>query len=145
MKELTLALLMWISSNTPFAYDGQDPPAILSADQEQLVRLMYEGEVPRGLDVASVTVDGLYNYRDGKIYLHEHLDLAMPEGRAVLVHELVHYLQYQKGLEKSLPCMRELEPPAYAAQAKYLKQHDRPVPFNELHVLFVSLCTPYAM
>ncbi len=145
MKEVTLALLMWIGSNTPLPYDGQDPPEIVTVSQEQLVRLMYEGDVPQGLDVDSVTVDGLYNYRDGKIYLHENLDLAMPEGRAVLVHELVHYLQYQNGLDKSVPCMRELEPPAYAAQAKYLEQHDRRVPFNDMHVLFVSLCAPYPM
>jgi hypothetical protein len=35
MKEVTLALLMWISSNTPLAYDGQDAPEIVSVSQEQ--------------------------------------------------------------------------------------------------------------
>ncbi|MDX1489421.1 MAG: DUF6647 family protein [Acidiferrobacterales bacterium] len=145
MKEVTLALLMWINSNTPLAYQDQDLPEIVSADQEQLVRLMYEGDVPQGLDVDSITVDGLYNHRDDKIYLHEKLDLAAPEGRAVLVHELVHYLQYQQGLEKVVPCMRKLEPAAYAAQGKYLEQHNKQAPFNQLHVLLVSMCTEHPM
>ena len=142
MKELTLALLTWIGGHTSLAVDGNDLPQIVQIDQPQLVRILYDGSLPQGLDIDSVTVAGLYNFRDGKIYLSNNVDLGTIEGRAVLVHELVHYLQYQQGLDRSVPCMRALERSAYAAQAQYLKQHGAQTPFNEAQVLTVSTCPP---
>jgi hypothetical protein len=141
MKELTLALLTWIGAHTSLAYDGSDLPQIAQIDQRQLVRILYDGSLPHGLDIDSVTVEGLYNFRDGKIYLSNTIDLATTEGRSVLVHELVHYLQYQQGLDRAVSCMRALEPSAYAAQAGYLRQHGRQVLFNAMQVLAVSTCT----
>ena len=58
----------------------------------------------------------------------------------MLIHELVHYLQYYHGIDKQVECMRELEPAAYAAQAEFLAQHDQEAPFNDMHVLLVSAC-----
>ncbi len=141
MKELTLALLTWIGGHTSLAYDGNGLPEIVQVDQHQLVRILYDGSLPQGLDIDRVTVEGLYNFRDGKIYLSSNIDLATTEGQAVLVHELIHYLQYQQGLERSVPCMRALELSAYAAQAEYLRQHGGQSPFNEVQVLAVSTCT----
>lgn len=145
LKELAIALLTWISSHTPLAYDGTHAPEIVVVPKAQLVHVLYEGNVPQGTDASSLTVDGLYNFRDGKIYLRDELDLATVDGRAVLVHELVHYLQYYHGLDKKAPCMRKLEPEAYAAQAAYLKEHGQEPPFNELLVFFVSLCSSAPM
>jgi hypothetical protein len=142
MKELTLALLMWIGGHTSMTVGGSDAPQVVQIDQHQLVRILYDGNLPQGLDIDSVTVEGLYNFRDGNIYLSKNVDLTTPAGRAVLVHELVHYLQYQRGLDQSVPCMRALEPPAYAAQAEYLKQHGGQPLFNTEQVLAVSTCTP---
>lgn len=141
MKELTLALLTWIGSHTSLTYDGNVLPQIIRVDQHQLVRILYDGSLPQGLDIDRVTVEGLYNFRDGKIYLSSDTDLATTEGQAVLVHELIHYLQYQQGLDRSVPCMRALEPSAYAAQAEYLRQHGGQALFNEAQVFAVSTCT----
>ena len=140
MKELTLALLTWIGSHTSLAYDGNVLPQIVQVDQHQLVRILYDGNLPQGLDIDRVTVEGLYNFRDDKIYLSNRLDLTAIEGQAVLVHELVHYLQYRQGLDRSVPCMRALEPAAYAAQVEYLRQHGGRVRFDEAQVLAVSTC-----
>lgn len=144
MKELTLALLMWVSGHTSLAYDDGDLPQIAQIDQHQLVRVLYDGNLPQGLDIDSVAVEGLYNFRDGKIYLSKNIDLTTPLGRAVLVHELVHYLQYQQGLDRSVACMRALEASAYAAQAEYLKQHGTQPRFNHVQVLALSTCTQSA-
>ena len=141
MKELALALLTWIGSHTSLAYNGNDLPQIIQISQHQLVHILYDGSLPQGLDIDSVTVEGLYNFHDGNIYLSRRIDLSTTEGRAVLVHELVHYLQYRQGLDRSVPCMRALEPSAYAAQAEYLRQYGEQALFNEGQVLAVSTCT----
>lgn len=140
MKELTIALLMWISSHTPMTYDGSHFPNVATVPHEQLIHILYEGDVPQGLDPETVSVAGLYNFRDGNIYLLEDEDLTTIEGQAVLIHELVHYLQYRHGIDKQVGCMRELEPAAYAAQAEFLAQHGKEPPFNDMHVLLVSAC-----
>lgn len=142
MKELTIALLMWISSHTPLTYDSSNVPDVLFVPQDKLVEILYQGNVPQGLDVDSVSVAGLYNYKDGNIYLLDDIDVSTIEGKAVLLHELVHYLQYQHGVDKSVACMRKLERSAYDAQAKYLQEHGKSPNFNELHVMLVSTCWP---
>lgn len=83
--------------------------------------MLYPGDVPQGVDVDSIAVAGLY----GKVYLLDDVDLATPEGRAVLLHELVHHLQYRHGLDKSAPCVSSLEQAAYTAQRRYLEQHGK--------------------
>ena len=140
MKELTIALLMWISSHTPMTYDGSHFPNVVTVPHERLVHILYEGDVPQGIDPKTVRVAGLYNFRDGNIYLLEDENLTTAEGQAVLIHELVHYLQYYHGIDKQVQCMRELESSAYATQAEFLAQHDKKPPFNDMHVLLVSSC-----
>jgi hypothetical protein len=140
MKELTLALLMWISSNTPLAYDGLYLPEVVSVRQGELLNILYDGKVPQGTDAVSLEIAGLYHFEDGTIYLAHDVDLATIEGKAVLVHELVHYLQYRHGLDRSVPCMVALERDAYAAQRKYLVEHGKTPDFNELHVALASTC-----
>ncbi len=140
MKELTIALLMWISNHTPMTYDGSHFPNVVTVPHERLVHILYKGDLPQGLDPEIVSVAGLYNFRDGNIYLLEDEDLTTIEGQAVLIHELVHYLQYYDGIDKQVECMRELESAAYATQAEFLTQHDQEAPFNDMHVLLVSAC-----
>jgi hypothetical protein len=140
MKELTIALLMWISSHTPMTYDGSHFPNVVAVPHDRLVHILYEGDLPQGLDPETVSVAGLYNFRDRNIYLLEDEDLTTIEGQAVLIHELVHYLQYHHGIDKQVECMRELESAAYATQAKFLAQHDQEAPLNDMHVLLVSTC-----
>ena len=142
MKELTIALLMWITSNTPLAYDGSHAPEVIHVPQKQLVQILFEGNVARGVDSERVSVAGLYNFRDGKVYLLDDVDLDTVEGKAVLVHELVHYLQYYHGIDQTVECMRKLEGQAYEVQANYLTAHGKESPFSGLHVLMVSNCWP---
>jgi len=40
-------------------------------------------------------LEGLYNYIGKKIYIDEHVNLNSKEGILVLLHELVHYYQYE--------------------------------------------------
>lgn len=140
MKELTLALLLWISSNTSLTYDGLQVPEVMQVPEEKLADILYHGQVPKGRNVNRVSVAGVYNFRDGAIYLLDSEDLETVEGRAVLVHELVHYLQYRNGLDKSVECIRKLEPAAYAAQTKFLAQHGKGPEFDDMHILLASNC-----
>ncbi len=140
MKELTIALLMWIGSHTSMTYDGSHFPNVVKVPHDRLVHILYEGELPQGLDPETISIAGLYNFRDGNIYLLENEDLTTIDGQAVLIHELVHYLQYYHGIDRQVECMRELESAAYAAQAQFLAQYHQEAPFNDMHVLLVSTC-----
>ena len=140
MQELIVVLLIWISSNTPLAYNDSHVPAVIKVPQAKLVRLRYQGNLPNNLDVNSINLDGVYNFEDSTIYLNDSIDLSTIEGQAVLVHELIHYLQYRHGIDKSVNCIRELEPMAYEAHAKYLTEHGKVPPFDDIHVLLVSTC-----
>ena len=56
MKALTIALLMWISSHTPMTYDGSHFPNVVTVPHERLVHILYEGDLPQGLDSETVSV-----------------------------------------------------------------------------------------
>ncbi|MEO1925667.1 MAG: hypothetical protein ABGY08_06745 [Gammaproteobacteria bacterium] len=39
------------------------------------------------------------------------------------MHKLVHYIQYQTGINKTVNCINELEPEAYVIEEAYLNKH----------------------
>ena len=62
------------------------------------------------------------------------------EGKGILLHELVHYLQYQTGVDKDAKCKNELESLAYVLEAKFLESHDHKHNINASHISKVSEC-----
>ena len=117
---------------------------IVGVDQQQYADhcTIFWGDLLQELDVDSVSVAALYNYKDGKIYVLNDVDISTTEGKGVLLHELVHYLRYRHGVDKSVACMGKLEHAAYRAQANYLREHGQTPEFDELHVLLASSCLP---
>ena len=68
-------------------------------------------------------VRGLYDNSNRIIYIADDIDLGSTDGRAVLLHELVHHLQFMAGHQTDLQCINELEPAAYEIEAEYLASH----------------------
>ena len=140
MKELTLALLIWINGHTPLAYEDTPLPSVTTASQQELQRIRFSGDMPEGIETDTANTVGVYVFQERKIYVWEDYDFDTVEGKAALVHELVHYLQYENGLHKSVDCTAQLELAAYNAEAKYLKQHGKQPKFDGMHIVLSSMC-----
>lgn len=70
------------------------------------------------------------------------------KGLAILVHEMVHALQYGAGVRESARCVGELERDAYDTQKAFLRAlgHDDPheaMDTNPLAVALISQCPRY--
>ena len=70
------------------------------------------------------TADALYEVETATIYLSDRVDLNTAYGRSVLLHELVHHVQYQMDLDAIACGYTFVEGDAYSVQADYLEQHD---------------------
>ena len=140
MNELTLALLMWIGSHTPLAYENTPLPIVATASQEQLHNIRFRDNVSEGIDADALTTVGVYVFEERKIYLWKDFDFTTIRGRAALVHELVHYLQYEQGMHETVDCTAQLELAAYKAEAEYLKQHGKTPKFDGMHMVLSSMC-----
>jgi hypothetical protein len=135
-----LSLLIWIGANTPLAHEATPLPGVVTASQEEMVQIRFRGDVPEGIDMDSVAAAGLYVFEERNVYLWENIDLRTVEGKAALLHELVHYLQYEQGEHEFADCTAQLEQAAYLAEAKYLEQHGVKPKFDGMHIVLVSMC-----
>lgn len=140
MKELTLALLIWINGHTPLAYDDTPLPSVSTASLVELQQIRHRGDMPEGVESDTANTVGVYVFQERKIYMSENFDFDTVEGKAALVHELVHYLQYENGLHETVDCTAQLELAAYTAEAKYLKQHGKQPKFDGMHIVLSSMC-----
>lgn len=116
MNDLIATLLAWVMAQSGYTI-AVDSPAIEFLPTQAFV----EQVCPRH---AQCTVLGYYADGTGKIVLHDSLrDLHHDRrARAMLVHELVHYLQDHSGRWHMKDCRTwiEREREAYRAQLFYL-------------------------
>lgn len=89
---------------------------VLSYDQLQK---NYHGENADGL----IEVTAYYDPKTNVTYFHDQFDTSTLKGRAVILHEYVHFLQFNYGLDQLFSCSYEVEYDAYKIQADYLVDH----------------------
>lgn len=139
MDELLLALLLWIgaaSNATELEYNGQPLPTVGYGTHKELVRMARGKDAdPKNYDLQAV-----YDHKTNKIWLRVGLDTTKERTRAVLVHELVHYLQDVNGTLEKRPCMAANELLAYDLDGEYRRSHGVRIPWNEITVLARSQC-----
>ena len=68
-------------------------------------------------------IEAFYNSDKGTIYISDRIDWGSTYGQSVLLHELVHHVQYQMDLEGIACGYSFVEGDAYSVQAAYLKEH----------------------
>ncbi|KKN63168.1 hypothetical protein LCGC14_0504380 [marine sediment metagenome] len=139
METLLLPLLIWIGAISDAAemqYNGQQLPTVGYADHIELVR-MARG---KDADPKDYNLQGLYNNNTRKIWLRIGLDVKTKRGEAVLVHELVHYLQDVNGTMVMAKCTAANEAQAYSLEGMYRKTYGVRVPWDEMTVLLRSQC-----
>lgn len=74
------------------------------------------------------------------MYILNSIDLESDKGKSILLHELVHYMQYQHGHDKDVTCKNELESLAYLLQVKYLESQESSFMISNKHIDRVSQC-----
>lgn len=144
MDPVTAVLLAWIGQNTDYDMRVVNPPTIVEMTAEELTREYY-GAVPHLLPADGVDdrLNALYAAEDGPhgtIYLlrpdtvddAEYFDDPRdnPVWREVLLHELVHHVQWQTGAADTWDCKSYGEREAYSLGGRYLRRTrtDDPMP-----------------
>lgn len=144
MKELIVSLLIFISQNSNLHYDGNPHVSVIPVDSLTLTMIAHNGRIPKGRDYRSESIVGLFHQGSETVYLAERLDLDSVYGQSVLVHELVHYLQFQNGLYASSICIQSLEQLAYEMTNKYLVANGERALFSKRHIrAAVGFCGDY--
>ncbi len=148
MEALLLTLLLWINQHTQFDYDANNGlPVLAAADQMTLAALIIDdtAKVDRDRHTASFQnfanqLEAVFDHHQNRILLSSRIDWDSPYGRSVIVHELVHFIQYQQGMQDRVECLNALERDAYRVQALYMEAHGVTKNFDKLTVTLRSMC-----
>jgi len=135
MEAIVEALMKWIGDNSSLKYENVPPPLVMLLSPEELTREFYS-EVPDLLPAGGVDdrINALYAPADGA---HGTIYVLKPESvpdakyyedptenpffRELVLHELVHHLQWQEHLNEAWVCPREGEMDAYVLGGRYLR------------------------
>ena len=135
MKEILTALMIWLGANTPFD-TNHDIPKVLFLTQTQMEELYY----PEDQEKMPNKLHGLYDRESETIILSETWDRRDPWDLAVLLHEMVHYLQDMNKVE--FECTAQMERDAWPIQQKYLREkHNFEWDYDGLWYMVISTCS----
>ena len=113
MAEVILSLLLWIGANSEYDVDFPQPIIVMTT-QHNMCQLFGIDDKFR-CEVSGLK--GFYN-EDQTIYLGTDFDMKNSHHISRLLHELVHYVQYQNGVGE-ITCRGEIEVEAYDLQDKW--------------------------
>ena len=133
MKEILIALMIWIGANTDYKTDVPLPVVEFKTQVE--MESLYYGERKREGDLY-----GFYNLKKNVIILPDTWDSARPFDLGLLVHEMIHYLQDVNEIQ--FQCVAEMEADAWPLQKQYLENvHEFHWEYNGLWHLMISQCS----
>ena len=148
MKEVVMALMVWIGQNSPYDTTDMPIPQVVEMSPEELTDEAYSDaphmKPENGVDER---VWALYNFEEGPhgtIYIlaaDYTDDGAVPDEPSYmdpvfqerLLHELIHHVQYVSGAYDTFPCRNFGELDAYALGGKFLKQRYARDPLPNRH------------
>ena len=136
MKELILALFLFISTETNYNTNNLEVPEIRFLPQNELDAQYTKESSPPGNELFA-----FYDLKRDIIYLRDTWDIHNPWSKSVLLHELIHYVQDKNNI--AFECTAEMEQQAWPLQKKYLRQyHGVTWNYDELWHLLISTCPP---
>ncbi|MFT5134332.1 MAG: hypothetical protein ACI9SC_002807, partial [Gammaproteobacteria bacterium] len=138
--EMISAMFDWINNHSSFDHDITNMPEIVKVSARQMAEVAFGGDLPQAVDPEKLRIYGLYNFNEGAVYILDSLDMESEKGKGILLHELVHFLQYQYDKDEDVKCKNELESLAYLLEAKFLQSHDHEHNINMAHINRVSQC-----
>ena len=136
MKELLVALMLWIGANTNYNTDFP-LPEVFRMDKAPLEYQYFKGKIPKDSDV-----HGFYHLKDKTIYIRGEYPLDHPWAQGLLLHELLHYVQDMNNT--NFGCVAEMEKEAWPLQQKYLKEvHEFAWDYDKIWYMIISSCEEY--
>lgn len=139
-EELVSGLLGWINHHSSFNYDIESLPAVKKVSARHIAEVAFGGKLPKAVNPENLQIFGLYNFNEKTVYLLDSIDLDTDKGKGILLHELVHYLQYQTNMDENVKCKNELETLAYVMEAKFMESHHHKSNITASHIHKVSQC-----
>ena len=139
-EQIVYQLLAWIRAQDISVASLLQSPKVKRSTQQQMLQLAFGEQMPASMNATELKVYGLYNFKNETVYLLNEIDLSTIRGRAVLVHELVHYAQYRDGVNNRVRCVNELESLAYKLEARFLTEYGIQPDFNAHDVNQLSTC-----
>ncbi len=132
-------MIEFIESYTELEYDGSELPSIHIVSEKQVCQNVYVP--PR--DVCDVA--GYYDHANNNIFITDKPTKFMVDDRyheVVLVHELVHFLQYTNGIYETIECKQALERDGFMIQDRYVEENniDPQNAPDALFALVASMC-----
>lgn len=119
--ERFIPYIEWIVANSDLEYNGEPLPTIEVMPYPWLEVTVYGPENVAMAERNNATlpeVRGAYDHERNVLMFPDHTDPWDVED--VMVHELVHYLQY---LDDVPECTRKLERPAYELHWQWVEEH----------------------
>ncbi len=131
--------LQFIEDNSLYEYKNTPLPEIIIVNEKDVCTGAY------GKPVDTCDIAGYYNHDTNQIYIRNEPTQYMVQDRfqeVVLLHELVHYLQYMDGTFEIVECRQNLEIHAYNLQELFvdsegIDEQQKPDP---LFALITSMC-----
>jgi len=139
LETLVPGMIDFITSRGVNSYNGAPYPQIYIVNEQEICTGAY-GKPTDTCDIA-----GYYNDDTNEIFIRNKPTQHMSEDRfqeVVLVHELVHFLQYHNGTWQKVTCRQELELHAYEIQDVYVDLYgiDPKQKIDPLFGILSSMC-----
>lgn len=139
LKALVPGMIDFITSRGVNSYNGDTYPKIYIVNEQQVCSGAY------GKPIDTCDIAGYYNDDTNAIYIRDEPTQHMSSDRfqeVVLVHELVHFLQYYDGTWQKVQCKQELEMHAYEVQDAYVDLYgiDPKQKIDPLFGMLSSMC-----
>lgn len=130
---LVAELLDWIGAASGYDVAGAraDPPAIFFCDEGDVL------DYPGGTAVVEPGERGVYDYEARVIYLVGPWSPEDPRQRSVLLHELVHDVQFAN---RAWECPNATEWEAYKLQEAWMAEQGLVAEFDWVRIWFWSKC-----
>lgn len=118
-SEIMLGMIEWIEKNSKYEYNEEKLPRIEIRTQEEICEVLFENPPKDCIALA------YYDNNMNTIFISPVPIGGMVEEKfieVVLLHELVHFLQYVNKEEQKVRCQNALELDAYKLQDKYIEE-----------------------
>ena len=139
LEALMPGMIDFIVSRGVNNYNGDPYPKLYIVNEQKVCT----GAYGKPMDICDIA--GYYNDDTNEIFIRDKPTKNMTEDRfqeVVLVHELVHFLQYHDGTWQKVTCKQELESHAYEVQDAYVDLYgiDPQQKIDPLFGLLSSMC-----
>lgn len=145
-KHTVESMVQWIVDNSRFEYHGNSYPQVIREDPKSVCTTIYPDAEPHD----DCNIAGYYDHDVNIIVISNQITQHMVEDHffeVVLIHELVHFVQYYDGEYERAECKQALEIDAFELQDKWIDQQgiDPEQKNDPLFVVFVTMCDRHHM